>query len=100
MNSDAGTPPLTSAQRQELMRRAHTLPPRVQVGRSGVTDGIVAQVRQVFEKTDLVKVRVQVEDTADADAAADALASRVPCHLVRRVGKTVIIARFEQEEPE
>lgn len=93
----AGEPESTlkSSERRALQRRAHELSPRVFIGRRGVTDSIVAQVRQLFEKTDLVKGRVQTDVTADADLAAEELSRRVPCHRVGRVGRTFTIARMK-----
>lgn len=95
IDNDAGDAALDSRARRELQRRAHELSPRVFIGRRGVTDGIVAQVRQLFEKTDLIKARVRTEETADADVAADELSKRVPCRPVGRVGRTITLARME-----
>ena len=68
------------------------------IGRRGVTDGIVAQVRQLFEKTDLIKAKVQTDETTDAESAADELSRRVPCHSVGRVGRTITLCRIMEDE--
>jgi RNA-binding protein len=100
-NDPAGFEPgqtLDGRTRRSLMRRANELSPRVFIGRRGVTDGIVAQVRQLFEKTDLIKARVQTDETTDAETAADELSRRVPCHSVGRVGRTITLCRIMEDE--
>jgi RNA-binding protein len=84
---------LSVVERKALMARGHGLSPRLMIGKRGLTDAIVAQVRQALGKTDLLKVRVDVERGAEADAIGRRLAEETPCHLVRRVGKILLLYR-------
>lgn len=77
--------------RRELTSRAHALKPSVQIGGRGLSDGIIAQVRQALRKHDLIKIRVQVEKGADAVQVGNDLVRQVPCKLVKRVGKILVV---------
>lgn len=90
---DRPTDPTTlpGAVRRKLAARARMLRPSVHVGARGLTDAIVAQVRQALHKNELIKVKVRVDTTAEADEIGRQLARRVPCHLVQRIGKVVVV---------
>jgi RNA-binding protein len=82
---------LSDAMRRELASRARALEPSVNVGARGLTDAIVAQVRQALRKHELIKVKVRVDSAQESDAVGQELADRVPCHLVQRIGKVVVL---------
>ncbi len=42
--------------RRELKSRAKTRPVDIQIGKKGLTDNVIAELRKVFEKEDLAKV--------------------------------------------
>ncbi len=84
-------PPLAPALRRQLAVQANRLQPRVHIGAKGLTDAIVAQVRQVLRKQALVKIKVHVESSEEAQTIGELLASRVPCHLIQCVGKTLVV---------
>ena len=79
--------------RRELTARSHQLNPVVVVSHDGITDDVVAHVRQSLARHDLVKVRVLAPTGAACDSAAAQFAERVPCQLVRRVGRVVLLYR-------
>lgn len=47
---------LTGKLRRELKSRAKTRPVDIRIGKKGVTDNVMAELRKVFEEEDLVKV--------------------------------------------
>lgn len=82
---------LSGAMRRELAARARSLKPSVHVGGRGLTDAIVAQVRQALSKHDLIKIKTHVDKTTEADEIGRQLVRRVPCHLVQRIGKVLVV---------
>lgn len=84
-------PPPAAAARRALLSRGHTLKAHLFVGRSGLSDPLLAQVRQAFTHVDLLKVRLDADSTDQADALAADLAARVPCHLIRRIGRIALL---------
>ena len=86
-------PHLTPRERAHLKARAHALEPVVQIGGSGITDGVVAEVDRALTAHELIKVRVGSDDRADRAATGDELCARVNAAPVHRVGKVLILWR-------
>ncbi|HWL94904.1 MAG TPA: YhbY family RNA-binding protein [Phycisphaerae bacterium] len=84
---------VSNAERQALKARAHRLKVTHHVGREGSSEAIVAGIRQAFAKTDLIKVRIRAEETAEVEAIAKSLAGAVPCELVSRTGFVAVLYR-------
>jgi RNA-binding protein len=88
---------LTSAQRRGLRAQAHHLEPIVQVGHSGVTDGVIAAVREALRAHELIKVRLH--EPEDKKGMADALAAASVSTLCGLVGHTAILYKRHPKEP-
>lgn len=84
---------LTAKQRRDLLAASHRLKPVVDVAPENVSDAVIAQVRTAFTARELLKVRVRADTAAECDAVAAEFVSRVPCHLVRRVGHVLVLYR-------
>ncbi|NBW80235.1 YhbY family RNA-binding protein [bacterium] len=92
---------LSSQQRSALKARAHHLKPLIQVGQNGLTEGVLAELRQVLETHELIKL--QLPGQTDAGEKKDALAEleeQLPEHtfIVGRIGRTVIL--YLEKNPE
>lgn len=94
---DPGPPP-TKADRRELLKRGHGLKAYLAVGRGGLTDAFLRQVRATFVNSDLLKVRLEADTADESDLLAEQLAGQVPCHLVQRVGRIALIYRKPPEQ--
>jgi RNA-binding protein len=58
MNQENTTmPDISNAQRAQLRRLAHDLKPLVQVGKNGLTDGVLDNLEQALDNHELVKVK-------------------------------------------
>jgi RNA-binding protein len=89
--------PLTAAQRRNLRALAHHLEPVVQVGHSGVTEGVVAATAEALLAHELIKVRLH--EPEDKHAMAEALASGADAALCGLVGHTAILYRPHPKKP-
>lgn len=88
---------LKGADRKYLRSLAHDLKPLVQVGKSGVTDGLVASVNEVLDQHELIKVRFLEKE--EKKTLAEEVAQRAQCEQVGMIGHIAIYFR-EQEDPE
>ena len=88
---------LKGADRKYLRSLAHELKPLVQVGKSGVTEGLVASVNEVLDQHELIKVRFLEKE--EKKTLADEVALRAQCEQVGMIGHIAIYYR-EQEDPE
>jgi len=90
--SDPGPAPKAQT-RRILLGRGHKLKAQLTLGRHGLTEAFAAQVRHCFEHTDLLKVRIDIDDRDEAQETAARLAASVPCHLLQRTGRVVLLYR-------
>lgn len=90
---------LTGRQRQFLRGLAHPLSPIVRVGKAGVTEAVVAETRKSLQSHELIKVRIDVEDSSTRKALADELVTATGAQLAGAIGKIAIFYRERDEEP-
>lgn len=91
---------LTGKQRQFLKGLAHPLSPIVRVGKGGVTEAVVAETKKSLASHELIKVRIDVDESAERKSLADQLATAADAHLAGTIGKIAILYRERDEEPE
>ena len=87
---------LSGKQRHYLRGLGHHLEPVVQVGKEGITDGLVGATAAALAEHELIKVRVG-EHAGDRHDIAAALAAAA--ELVGVVGRTLLLYRAREEEP-
>jgi len=88
---------LTGTQRRQLKRIAHRLKPLVQVGKAGVTDGLIGALDAALSDHELVKVRFTGHKDERTELSA-ALAERTRSHLVGIIGNTAMLYK-ESPDP-
>ncbi|GAB3508114.1 ribosome assembly RNA-binding protein YhbY [Pseudoxanthomonas daejeonensis] len=90
---------LTAAQNRFLRGQAHGLKALMQVGGKGITPALLAELDEVLERHELVKVKVGAEDRDARDAMIDTLAKQTGAALVQRIGHTATLFRPSREMP-
>ncbi len=91
---------LTGKQARYLRGLGHSLKPILQVGKAGITDPFVHQVRQALETHELIKVKLIKSAPESVKHSGEDLASRVPCQIAQTIGKTLLLYRQREENPE
>ena len=84
---------LTGKQRRYLRAQAHHLDPILQVGKSGVTENLVEQVRLALEAHELIKISILQNCDQDRHEVAEQLAGGTGADLIQVLGKTVVLYR-------
>lgn len=87
---------LTNKQIQEKRGEAQTLAVTLHVGKQGVNEATVAELKAQLHKKKLVKVRLlrtATEDGTQDDAQAKALAEATDSHLLEVRGHTAVFWR-------
>ena len=87
------TATLTPAQIRFLRGQAHELKPILHVGNKGVSSAFIAQLNEVLDQHELVKVRVNVKDRSERLACATCLIEQTGSHLIQRIGHMQILYR-------
>ena len=83
---------LTSSQRKHLRGLAHALEPVVQIGKSGLSEEVVAQVDRMLTIHELIKIRF-VAGKAEKAVLADELCARTGAEAAGTVGHVAILYR-------
>ena len=82
---------LTGKQKRFLRAEAHHLNPIFQVGKGGVNDQMLRQLRDVLEARELIKVRILDNCEFDKNEVAETLAKGTGAELVQLIGLTVVL---------
>ena len=90
---------LTPKQRQFLKGLAHPLEPVVRIGKGGVSDSVVEETKNSLLAHELIKVRVELDDSKERRALAERLAAAADAHVAATIGKTAILYRRRDEKP-
>lgn len=92
---------LTSKQRAHLRSLAHHLKPIIQVGSDGVTEALLKSVEEAFNTRELLKVKVLEGAPEGTRNTADAIVAALEgVHVAQTIGRTVVLYRPFEEEPE
>ncbi|MFH1064203.1 MAG: YhbY family RNA-binding protein [Candidatus Woesearchaeota archaeon] len=78
---------------KKMKAKAHALEPVVRIGKNGLTDSIVQQVKRVLLARKLVKVRLlrSFVESNDRKKTAKELAVKTGAELIDQVGFTVVL---------
>ena len=92
--------PLSGDERRALKARAHRLKSRITVGKTGLTDSLIVQIRRALQEAELLKVRIQHPHREEVDRIAQRIAEQVPCELVGRTGFVATFYRPPERDAE
>lgn len=86
-------PELTSAEIMALRKQAHDLDPILQIGKSGLSEGVVDEVKRQLKAMKLVKLKLlkSARENEDRAALAEQLAQATQSVLVEVRGNTVVL---------
>jgi len=95
----AGPTTLTGKATRYLRGLGHHLDPIVQIGKEGITEGVVTATRAALLAHELVKLKVSPDAPIDRkDAGAD-LAAKVGALLAQTLGRTLLLYKRHPHEP-
>jgi RNA-binding protein len=89
---------LTPPQRSYLRSLAHARKPLVLVGQKGLTTAVFAEIDEVLNRHELVKLKLRAERAARL-AMTDAILAQTGAHLVQAIGGVIVIYRRNPEQP-
>ena len=71
----------------------------VRIGRSGLTPAVVNETRKSLVAHELIKVRIEIADSASRRELAEELATATEAELAGTIGKLAILYRRRDEKP-
>ena len=90
---------LTSKQRAQLRGLAMSEDTIVQVGKGGITENVITQVKDALKARELIKGRVLENSLLTAREAAEALASVLGAEVVQTIGSKFVLYKRNAKEP-
>ena len=88
---------LTSKERAELRAQANSLETTLMVGKSGVTDAVIAEAENLLTARELVKGKVLEGALPDPREACDAICEATGADGVAVIGTKFVIYRFSEK---
>jgi RNA-binding protein len=95
----APVPTLSGKATRYLRSLGHHLEPVVQIGKEGLTDGVVDATRAALLAHELVKVKVSQDAPLDRKVAGQELADRAGAMLAQTLGRTVLLYKRHPHKP-
>lgn len=93
---------LTTAQIMELRKLAQSLDPILQIGKGGLSEGAVSEVKRQLKDAKLIKVKLlkSAREQEDRKDLAAELAEKAGAFLVEVRGNTVVLYRTKAQRRE
>ena len=88
---------LTSKQRARLRAMANTLSDTVLIGKEGLTDAVIAQVEEVLEKHELMKIKILETAMLTPREAQQVLCEELDAEPVQCIGTKVVVFRVARQ---
>ncbi|MBN2336422.1 ribosome assembly RNA-binding protein YhbY [Candidatus Bathyarchaeota archaeon] len=86
---------LTGEQKRGLRARAHTLKPTVQIGRNGVTETQLKQIKDELERHELIKVKFNDYKTR-REELSDLIAEKTGSERIQLIGNTLVLYKEKE----
>jgi len=91
---------ITTKQRAELRGLANNLEDLFQIGKGGISDAVVAQVKEALVARELIKIKVLLETSpVTPREAAVELAEKTNSDIVQVIGGKIVLFRRNPKKP-
>lgn len=88
---------LTGKQKRYLRAESNSIKSIFQVGKSGVTENMVEQIREALEKRELIKVSILQNCMDDKQTVAQEIANGTDAVVVQIIGNNIVLYKESKE---
>ncbi|KAF1290287.1 ribosome assembly RNA-binding protein YhbY [Candidatus Enterococcus leclercqii] len=89
---------LRGKQKRFLRSKAHHLQPIFQVGKGGLNEAMITQIKEALEKRELIKITLLQNTDEIAEDVADVLKNQIGCEIVQIIGRVVVLYKASSKE--
>jgi RNA-binding protein len=82
---------LTGKERAYLRGLANDLSPIFQIGKNGVEENFIIQVKQALEARELIKIKVLENSGLESRETSDLICKAVKCEGVQAIGNKIVL---------
>ena len=90
-NNNDQLPSLNGRQKKFLKGLAHALSPVIQIGKEGITEGLIAATEVELVRHELIKVKIGNNSGLEKDETGKILSEATGSILVQLIGKTLLL---------
>ncbi len=88
---------LTGKQRAYLKSMANTMDPLFQIGKNGITENFVEQLKEALETREIIKMKVLNNSLLDASEVAKELCELADAEFVQSIGNKIVVYKESEE---
>ncbi|SUM89989.1 ribosome assembly RNA-binding protein YhbY [Staphylococcus saprophyticus] len=88
---------LTGKQKRFLRSKAHNVDPTFQIGKAGINDNMVAQIQNILENRELIKIHVLQNNFEDKNDLAQSLSDATRSDIVQVIGSMIVLYKESQD---
>ena len=83
---------MTGKERAEFRAKANTLEPEFQIGKGGISDGVITQTLDSFRTKELIKIKVLLDSAPETPREfADKLAEATGSQVIQVIGGVIVL---------
>ncbi|ALP89360.1 MULTISPECIES: ribosome assembly RNA-binding protein YhbY [Clostridium] len=82
---------ITTKQRAYLRSLGSTMSPIFQIGKGGIEENFLIQVKQALEARELIKIKVLENSGLDTREASDMICKAVGCEGIQAIGNKIVL---------
>ncbi|MCP3889629.1 MAG: ribosome assembly RNA-binding protein YhbY [Desulfobulbaceae bacterium] len=82
---------LTTKQKQYLKGLAHPMNPLVQIGKEGISSGLIDSTKKELLNHELIKVKIGSNSNLEKHETSQLIAEKSESVLVQLIGKTIVL---------
>lgn len=98
MNNQQEKTPLSSDEKRELKKNAHSLKPVIQLGKKGVSEAFIAELNGALLAHELIKMAVMPERKSELASDLEEILKQTLAEHIDTIGNTVILYKKRVDE--
>ncbi|EGQ3950435.1 ribosome assembly RNA-binding protein YhbY [Staphylococcus pseudintermedius] len=88
---------LTGKQKRFLRSKAHHVDPAFQIGKSGINENMVEQLKETLENRELIKIHILQNNMDDKSELAQNISQATDSELVQLIGSMIVLYKESRE---
>ena len=86
---------LSNAEKKVLRAKAHSLKPSVMIGKNGLTDTVLAEIDNVLNAHELIKIRIRGVDKITRTELCEQIERKLNAEVADQIGGITVLYRPE-----
>ncbi|ELH8524668.1 ribosome assembly RNA-binding protein YhbY [Staphylococcus pseudintermedius] len=88
---------LTGKQKRFLRSKVHHVDPTFQIGKSGINENMVEQLKETLENRELIKIHILQNNMDDKSELAQNISQATDSELVQLIGSMIVLYKESRE---